>query len=586
MKILGMFALGTSNGCNPAACLLVDGKLVAMAEEERFLRYKGGWSCFPVKATKFCLNFAGLDLGDVDYIAFGWDGNAYPWKVGAFLSRQWARYTRLGTAKAEADRDVYANLFLCSAAHLRHQITDTLRAAGFMGKVPPIEFIPHHLAHAASTYYCSGFDRSAILIIDGSGEVDCTSSFLGEGAAITSNPRLHYTVPDSLGWFYAGVTEYLGFKPYNDEGKVMGLAPYGRADGEIAAKLDKIVSHAAGGYRVDPSYLMLGLHSYGKYFSDRMVELLGPPRARESDLEAVHKNIACEAQRKLEETALALVERLLDELSTDRLCVAGGVCMNCKMNGVLLSSPRVAEMFVQPVSSDAGTAMGAALVLSARLDEDPRFLMEHAYWGPGYSDDDIRKVLDEYKLPYRKVDDIERAAARLLADGKIVGWFQGRMEMGARALGNRSILADPRRADMKDKLNREVKHREEFRPFAPSMLDGAAGDFLENAVRSPFMIKAFSVMPEKRDSIPAVVHVDGTVRPQTVKKDVNPRYWKLIKEFEIITGIPVVLNTSFNVRGEPIICSPGDAVRCFYGTGIDVLAIGDYMLTKSGGTPA
>ena len=584
MIILGMFALGTSNGCNPAACLLVDGKLVAMGEEERFLRYKGGWSCFPVKATKFCLDFAGVDLEDVDYIAFGWNGNLYPWRMTASLAAKWARYTRLGTAKADTDRDAYANLFLCSAPHLRHQITDTLRAAGFMGKMPAIEFIPHHFAHAASAYYCSGFDRSAILIIDGSGEVDSTSSFMGEGVEITPNPRLHYTIPDSLGWFYAGMTEYLGFKPYNDEGKIMGLAPYGRPDGEIAAKLDKIVLPAAGGYRVDPSYLMLGMHTYGKYFSDRMVELLGPPRSRESALEAVHENVAFEVQRKLEETATALVERLLDQLGVDRLCVAGGVCMNCKMNGVLLANPRVAEMFVQPVSSDAGTALGAALALSARLGEDPRFLMEHAYWGPGYSDEAIRKVLDEYKLPYRKVDDIEREAARLLADGKIVGWFQGRMEMGARALGNRSILADPRRAEMKDKLNREVKHREAFRPFAPSMLDGAAADFLENAVRSPFMIKAFTVRPEKKDLIPAVVHVDGTVRPQTVKKDVNPRYWKLIKEFEAITGIPVVLNTSFNVRGEPILCSPGDAVRCFYGTGMDVLAIGDYLLTKSGGT--
>lgn len=582
MIIMGMFALGTSNGCNPAACLMVDGKLVAMAEEERFLRFKGGWSRFPVKASKFCLDFAGIDLDEVDYIAFGWDGDFYPWKMVSFLARKWVRYTRLGTARSDVDKDVYANLFLCSAAHLRHQIIDTLRAAGFIGKVPPIEFIPHHYAHAASVYYCSGFDRSAILILDGSGEVDCTSSFSGEGLSIIPNPRLHYTIPNSLGWFYAGITEYLGFKPYNDEGKVMGLAPYGHSDEEIAAKMDSVLSCGEGGYEIDPSFLMLGEHSYGKYFSDRMVELLGPPRARESALDERHENIAYAAQAALERAATALVDRLMDDLEVDTLCLAGGVCMNCKMNGVIMGNQRVKRIFVQPMSSDAGTALGAALALSARLGEDPRFMFEHAYWGPSYSKDEIKKVLDEYKLSYREEPEIERTVARFLADGKIVGWFQGRMEVGARALGNRSILADPRRAEMKDKLNKEVKHREAFRPFAPSMLDEAQGDFLQDAQRSPFMIKAFRIKEEKESAIPAVVHVDGTVRPQTVREEVNPRYWKLIKEFENITGVPVVLNTSFNVRGEPIICSPSEAVRCFYGTGMDALAIGDYLLTKPG----
>jgi len=580
MKILGMFGLGTSNGCNPAACLLVDGKLIAMAEEERFLRFKGGWSLFPVKATQFCLKFAGIDLGDVDYIAFGWDGTKYPWRMIPPLAKAWAHYTRLGTARMDSDRDIYANLALCSAAHLRHQITDTLRAAGFIGKVPPLEFIPHHLAHAASTFFCSGFEKSAILIIDGSGEMDCTSSFTGEGLRITRHPSAHYTIPNSLGWFYAGMTEYLGFKPYNDEGKVMGLAPYGCHDEEIARKIEKIISFRKGHYRVDPSYLTLGMHNHGKYFSDRMVELCGQPRARESHLQQGHKDVAYEAQRALERCATALVDRLMEQTGAENLCLAGGVCMNCKMNGVLQNNPRVKNIFVQPVSSDAGTALGAALALSARLGEDPRFRMEHAYWGPAYSDSDIEKHLDEYKLPRTKVDNIEIAVARLLVEGKFVGWFQGRMEMGARALGNRSILADARNPEVKDRINREVKHREGFRPFAPSLLDEAKDRFLENPSESPFMILAYKAKESTKHLIPAVVHVDGTVRPHTVKKDINPRYWKLIKEFESITGIPVILNTSFNVRGEPIVCSPGDAIRCFYGTGLDALAIGDYLLTK------
>ena len=582
MIILGMFGLGTSNGCNPSACLLVDGKLVAMAEEERFLRFKGGWGRFPVKATQFCLKFAGLDLSDVDYIAFGWDGTKYPWRMTFSLAKSWARHTRFGTATVDSDMDVYANLALCSAAHLRHQITDTIRAAGFTGKIPPIEFIPHHLAHAASAFFCSGFDKSSILIIGGSGEMDCTSSFRGEGVRITPCRTVHHTIPDSLGWFYAGMTEYLGFKPYNDEGKIMGLAPYGHHNEEIARKIEQVISLKHGGYKIDPSYLTLGTHHYGKYFSDRMAELLGPPRARESDLSEFHKITAWETQDTLERCATAMVDRLMDETGNGNLCLAGGVCMNCKMNGVLRSHPRVKNIFVQPVSSDAGTSLGAALILSARLGEDPRFRMEHAYWGPSYSDSEIRKELDEYKVPYNLVPNIEAVVARMLADGKFVGWFQGRMEIGARALGNRSILADARVPEVKDKINREVKHREGFRPFAPSLLDEARDRILDNPGESPFMILAHKVRDGTARMIPAVVHVDKTVRPHTVKKEANPRYWKLIKEFETITGVPAILNTSFNVRGEPIICSPGDALRCFYGTGLDALAIGDYILTKPG----
>ncbi len=583
MIILGMFALGTSNGCNPAACLLVDGKLVSMAEEERFLKFKGGCSLFPVKATKYCLDHGGIDPGDVDYIAFGWDGNYYPWKMATALAVKWGRYTRVGTSKVDTDKDAYANLALCSAGHLRHQIADTLRAAGFLGEMPPIEFIPHHQAHAASAYYCSGFDRSAILVIDGSGEMDCTSSFVGEGLKITPNPGIHYTIPDSLGWFYAGMTEYLGFKPYNDEGKVMGLASYGRPNGEIAGKIGRILRLGEGGYRVDPSYLTLGTHSYGKYFSDRMVDLLGEHRPRESAIRDNHKDIAYEAQDALERSANAIVDRLLEQTSTDNICLAGGVCLNCKMNGVIRSNPRVKNIFIQPASNDAGAALGAALALSARLGEDPRFRLEHTYWGPNFSDEKIGAALDKYKLPYKKVDNIEGVVARSLAEGKLVGWFQDRMEMGARALGNRSILADPRRPDVKDRLNSQVKHREGFRPFAPSILEEAKGRFLEEAGDSPFMILAFKAREDALDQIPGVVHVDGTVRPHTVRKECNPRYWKLIKEFESITGIPVVLNTSFNVRGEPIVCSPSDAIRCFYGTGLDILAIGDFLLNKSDG---
>jgi len=379
------------------------------------------------------------------------------------------------------------------------------------------------------------------------------------------------------------MTEYLGFKPYNDEGKVMGLAPYGRRDGGIAQKISRVLSFADGTYSVDPSYLTLGRHTFGKYFSDRMVDLLGAPRPRESALGDVHKAIAYETQDALERCVTGIADRLMEQTGMDTLCLAGGVCMNCKMNGVLHNNPRVKNIFVQPVSSDAGTALGAALTLSARFGENPRFKLEHAYWGPGYSDGEIVKCLEEYKLPYKKVDNVETVVARLLAEGKFVGWFQGRLEMGARALGNRSILADPRRADVKDRLNNQVKHREGFRPFAPSLLSEAKAEFLENASDSPFMILAYRVREDKRRLIPAVVHVDDTVRPHTVEKHVNPRYWKLIKEFESLTGIPLILNTSFNVRGEPIVCSPGDALRCFYGTGLDALAIGDYVLTKSEG---
>lgn len=454
------------------------------------------------------------------------------------------------------------------------------KQAGLQGRIPPVKYIPHHLAHAASTYYASGMEESHILVVDGSGENKCTTLYKGKGPEITMLKE--YLMPDSLGWFYQSITEYLGFKPNNHEGKVMALAAYGEKDPEVYARLGKMLSfNEHGHYRYDPAYSFAGNHNNSSVYSDEMVDLLGPARTADAPLTAYHKNIAFAAQNMLETVAVNIVKEIAGFPDFNgNLCIAGGVGLNCRMNGTLAQVTGIRNLYVPPHCSDNGTALGAAMLLSAQMDKDPRFKMDHAYWGPGYDDNEIARELSNAGAIYTRDDDICKTTATLLADGKVIAWFQGRMEVGSRALGNRSILASPISPGMRDHINANIKGREVWRPFAASLLHEKKDLYLKNANDAPFMSISFDVTEAMTQHASSAIHTDQTTRPQTVRKEINEKYWQLIYNFGEITGVYALLNTSFNLCEEPIVCSPADALRSFYGSALDYLVMGNFIVKK------
>ena len=434
-----------------------------------------------------------------------------------------------------------------------------------------MRFVDHHLAHALSSYTYSGYSDAAVVVMDGRGAWEATSIWRGHHGRI--DHVLTIPFPDSVGYFYSEFTEFLGFQRNSDEWKVMGLAPYGRPGVDLSAFIDL----RAVPYRVHTRKLVANGVAP---FAD-MTSLLGPPRVSESDINDRHKNIAYAVQDACETAMLNVVRLAIDKTRCRNLCLAGGVALNSKANGKILAAGLVAKMFVQPAASDDGVALGAALAPyldgGSKLPNKP---MRHAYFGPSFDDDAIERILGTYKLRYMKLQDPASTAAELLSQGKILGWFQGRMEFGPRALGSRSILADPRDPEMNAKVNNAVKFREWWRPFAPSLKKEAAGDYLESATDSPFMVLTAQVRQEKRSVIPSVTHIDGSARPQTVEKEINPLYWRLIDEFGKRTGVPVLMNTSFNLRGEAIVHTPTDAVRTFFSSGMDALVIGNFLVEK------
>jgi carbamoyltransferase len=600
MNILGLIGFAW----NPGACLLVDGRLVAFAEEERFTRLKSSHGMFPGKAVDYCLREGRLGLSDVDRIAFGWDASKYPFKMLRAMAAQYLTYhsrARRAYCRGPGGRSVLnavSNIMLWTPSRLREEVRLGLRAQGFKGEIPAIEFASHHLAHAYSAYHCSPFREALILTVDGSGEDNSTQVAIGRGDQVTVKETV--PIPHSLGWYYAAFTEYLGFIPYRDEGKLMGLAALGerrKDQNPWRERLGKILHLSNGRYEVDPTYTRMGGHYYGARYTDALVKFITQfdpelepimygekclidGTAQSKYLLPRYVDLAWAVQDRLEQVANAIVARAVSEYGIRNLCVAGGVGLNCKMNGELLRSSGIQQIFVQPAANDAGTALGAAMIVAERNGDPIRNELEHVYYGPGFSNDEIRKALDGCKVPYEACDNVAERVAEYLAEGEIVGWFQGRMEFGARALGGRSILANPVIPAMKDKVNNQVKYRESWRPFCPSLLSDSKDSYLQGAADAPFMIVAFPVQEEKRNLIPAAVHVDGTVRPQTLKEAANPRFHHLIKTLEKHTGHAVVVNTSFNIRGEPIVCTPLEAVRCYFSTGLDVLAIGDFLLRK------
>lgn len=573
MVILGIFGPGP----NPSAALLINGEIIAWAEEERFNRIKTAPNSLPIKSAQWCLNYASINLDDVDKIAYGWDSPNYITDTKAFF---------LAQKKKFSDNSSYNNLqeeLLINLYHpdrIKHQLQLALGPFSSSRTIPKVEFFKHHECHVASAFFSSGFSEGNILSIDGSGEE--VSTLL----CYASNNKIEviksFKLPNTLGGFYATFTEFLGFRAYHDEGKVMGLASYGNYQEDLQQKLDKFISFDSetGEFEVNPRLRYIGDHSYGSRFTDEFVEIFGKPREDESALESRYADLAFALQYRLENIVSTLAKWLNKQTGSRNFCLAGGVAMNCVLNGRLAGKEFVDNIYIQPAASDNGVSLGAAQLLNMREGLEKNQKMDHAYWGPEFTEVEIMKALAESKLSYKKSKNICKEVAQKIKDGKIIGWFQGRMEVGARALGNRSILANPLISDMKDKINLEVKHRENWRPFCPSMKEEAYYKYIDASADSPYMIMAFPVHEKFRSIIPGVVHVDGTARPQAVNKKYNPRFWGLLDEFEKLTGHPVLINSSFNIQGEPVVCSPRDALRTFGGTGLDILVMGDYILEK------
>jgi carbamoyltransferase len=543
-----------------AACIVRDGELVFAVAEERLSRVKHD-ARFPRLAIAACLEFARVRADQVDEVCFGWStaGPGYRHDLKC-----------LATGGLPL---TYLNV-LTTTLHflrMREEKGGAEQFTAHFGKVRArMRFVDHHLSHAISAYAYSGFADAAIVVMDGRGAWEATSIWCGKNGRI--DHVLTIPFPDSIGFFYSQFTEYLGFQPNSDEWKVMGLAPYGQLD----VKLEAFIDPEATPYRVHAKRL----NGNGKPYSG-ITPLLGPPRVPESEIEDRHKNIAWAVQDCCERAMTSVVRMAVEKTDCRDVCLAGGVALNSKANGKILNSGLVGRMFVQPAASDDGVALGAAL--APYLDNGgrlPNKAMKHAYLGPTFDDEEIEKTLRAYKLRYSRLEDPASTAAELLTQGKIVGWFQGRMEFGPRALGSRSILADARRPDMSARVNNAVKFREWWRPFAPSLKKEAANEFLENVMDSPFMILTAQVRADKRSVIPSVTHVDGSARPQTVEKDINPLYWRLIDEFGKRTGIPVIMNTSFNLRGEAIVCTTTDAICTFVSSGMDALVLGSFLVSK------
>jgi len=544
-----------------SACIARDGEVVFAVAEERLSRAKHD-ARFPALAIRACLDFAGVKPEDIDSICQGWSP---PRTLFLHDLHCYATY------KQPVDSHALLNStrYFVSMWHQRggenrfRQLFGTSKAR--------FRFVDHHLAHAISAYAFSGFDDAAVLVLDGRGSWEATSLWRGHDGRLSHVWTIPW--PNSLGLFYAQFTQYLGFEPYSDEWKVMGLAPYG----EPGLNLRDFIVPDDSPYHV-ATRLLMGNDSRP---CAAIEARLGPKRLPESDIEARHKNLAFAVQDACEQAMMTLARAAVEKTGCRNLCLAGGVALNSKANGKILASSKVDHLFIQPAAGDDGACLGAALApCLERGGRLPVRAMRHAYLGPEICGNEIEKTLATYKLHATRVADPAATAAEMLANGKILGWFQGRMEFGPRALGNRSILADPRDPEMNAKVNNAVKFREWWRPFAPSLLAEAAGEYLESATDSPFMIVTAQVRPEKRDVIPSVTHVDGSARPQTVERDVNPLYWRLIHEFGERTGVPVVMNTSFNLRGEPIVCTPTDAVRTFFSSGMDALVIGDFVVEK------
>ena len=566
-----------------SACLLIDGQIVAAVEEERFVRIKH-WAGFPTHAIECCLRAGQIGLADIDIIAVNTSPSTNRSKRILFTLRHrpspWLIADKLRNRRKRKD--------------LKAIMEDHFGESPIPAKLVHVE---HHAAHLASAFLVSPFQRACMVSVDGFGDFASCAWGMGEGVAMSIDGRVLF--PHSLGIFYETLTHFLGFKRFGDEYKVMGLAAHGRP--RFMNEMQRIVALGANGrfeldlscfkhHREKVKFEWNGCEPQaGDYFTPELESILGPPRSRNEPLRQRHMDIACSTQSMYETALFHLLHHVHDTHACRDLVLAGGCAFNSVANGKIRTKTPFRRVFVQAAAGDAGGALGAALYAwHVVLEKTKRSRMEHAFWGPEFTDVAIRECIEVNGVAFRKagcrwetLDDEELIGetANALARGAVVGWFQGRMEWGPRALGNRSILADPRRDDMKELLNRKIKRRESFRPFAPAILREAVGQWFETDDDVPFMGKVYVIKPEKRALVPAVTHVDGTGRLQTVERAANPRFHALIARFSRSTGVPMLLNTSFN-ENEPIVCTPSDAVACFLRTNMDMLVLGNHVITR------
>jgi len=579
MNILGLNAFHADS----SAALIRDGKLIAAAEEERFRRVKH-WAGFPSQAIAYCLRQGGLGLRDVDHVTLNQDSRANLLRKIAYVVTKRPDPTlilrRLRNRRQRTDlHALFERAFPSESLH---------------AKIHPVE---HHLAHLSSAFHVCPFKEAAVVSVDGFGDFSSAAWGTAAGSEISIDQRIYF--PHSLGIFYQAITQYLGFPNYGDEYKVMGLAPYGRP--VFLDAMRKIVRLGSNGgfeldlqffrhHREDVAYQWVnGSPEFGDLFSTRLEHLLGPRRGSAQSIEERHHDVARSAQAMYEEAFFHLLNAVQNQSGLTNLALAGGCAMNSVANGKVRRLTPFQHVYVQAAAGDAGGAIGSAFAIWHKLGGERCFVMDHAFWGPAFDEREISKLLAEYRSRISaagcKLDEIHdevalcRRTAAAIADGNVVGWFQGRMEWGPRALGNRSILCDPRRSDMKALLNAKIKRRESFRPFAPSVLEEAVAEWFEESDAVPFMMQVFQIRNEKRGLIPAVTHVDGSGRLQTVSRRTNPRYYRLIESYRDLTEVPMVLNTSFN-ENEPIVCDPKEALDCFLRTRMDVLVLGNTVLYR------
>jgi carbamoyltransferase len=547
-----------------AACLLQDGRITAAASEERFTRKKHDAS-FPTQAIRYCLEEGGIQVSDLDYVGF--------------YEKPLLKFERIITTYTATFPRSYRAFMKAVPLWLREKLWTKDLIARELNYKGEILFAEHHQSHAASTFLISPYQDAAILTVDGVGEWATASLAEGHGNEIRMLKQINY--PHSLGLLYSAFTYFLGFKVNSAEYKVMGLAPYGepRYYDHIMSELVRVQSD--GSFWLNPKYFA---YDYGlKMTNGRFEELFDcQPRQPESPLSQQHKDLAASVQKVTEDVMMRLVSTLHEQTQLDNLCLAGGVALNCVANGRILREGPFRNIFIQPAAGDAGGAIGIAAYIYHTLLGNPRYDgWRNAFLGPAYSGDEIESLLREVGAPYHKLERSELLAkvAQLIEEQNVIGWFQGRMEFGPRALGNRSILADPRQSENRDRVNLKIKFRESFRPFAPAVLEEHSASFFELDCPSPYMLLVAQVREDKR-VIPSVTHIDGSARVQTVSREENPIFYDLIQEFYKLTGVPVLINTSFNVRGEPIVCTPQDAFRCFMRTDMDYLVMDNILLDK------
>ena len=570
-----MYILGISSFSHESSCSLIkDGRILFVIVEERLNREKHTWK-YPSNAIAQCLAQENITINDIDHITFFWaPSREIVGNLSHFLKFFPQSLNLLRGSSGGGD------LSFLNRVQAMNNIGKRIAKQFKLVVVPDVHFIEHHLAHAASCFFVSPYTEAAILTIDGRGESTSTMMSLGQGNKITK--LLEIKVPHSLGHLYAAVTDHLGFTPFYDEWKVMGMSAYGK-DSLVNAFDKVLILLPDGTYRLNLDYLGFHTHGSAQWVSPLFIKTFGPRRAKSEEYKQCHFDLAYALQKTIERAGVHLANGIYARTKSESLCMTGGVVLNCLMNKRIVEETPFKHFFFQPIANDAGTSFGSALYYyHQELNKERGYVFDSPYLGIAFDDEQIEKALKAEGLKYSRSPNIAKDTAVLIAQGKIVGWYQGRMEAGPRALGHRSIVVDPTKAAMKDKLNARVKRREMFRPFAPSVLEERVNDYfiMPKGQISPYMIMIGDVRPEKRAILPAVTHNDGTARVHTVSRKTAPEYWDLINEFGKISGVPVLLNTSFN-ENEPIVCTPQEAINCFMRTEFDALAIGNFLVIKN-----